>query len=297
MMKGRVRRHAMAICGFMFVSSVSHAQSTSVTRPLSKGPDIDSLLRVLDTSWHKSTSPHFQLYIEREHPAAASTQLLRQLEAAWLHDKEVIGEAVPGGLRINVVVTSSRTRFTPWMSPQNRGLAGRTPRGTEFAFLVHNDSVRAYTRHEVMHVITSRVWGMAVPSAYWLVEGFATYADGRCQNTTIAAVARDILAASPELTIADVTERFGEFAHADRARAYVLAGTLAAYVRETRGLEGVKAIWKGKDSLGTALQDMLIRPRNANGAMDTSLWRAFVVRAAGNSPGIHPDSLRRFACG
>jgi hypothetical protein len=276
---------------------MSHAQSTSLTRPLSKGPDIDSLLRVLDTSWQKSTSSHFQLLIERGRPATASQQLLRQLEAAWLHDEEVIGEPVPGGSRISVIVTSSRTRFTPWMSPQNRGLAGSTPRGTEFAFLVHNDSVRAYTRHEVMHVITRRVWGMVAPSAYWLAEGFATYADGQCQNTTIAGVARDILAASPEVTIADVTERFAEFAHADRARAYVLAGTLAAYVRETRGLEGVKAIWQGKDSLATGLQDMLSRPRNANGATETSLWRSFVTRAAGKSPGIHPDSLRRFACG
>jgi hypothetical protein len=255
-------------------------------------PKLETLLHTAGPPWTHSQSQHFDIYLERGNGSADRSGMLDSLEAAWRHAVDLVGP-VRGEPRANVFVTASRTRFAPMMSPQNRGLTTGAPDGKDFIIIIHNDSVRAYTRHEVMHLVTGRAWGREVPTALWLTEGIATFADGRCQNTTIYAVARDILDGSPKLTVKDMTLRFGDMMIADRLRAYVLAATLVGYVMDTRGPDVVKAVWQGRatmDSLPTQKQSLF------NEDVDRG-WREYVRRKAGSERGIDSLSLRRHACG
>jgi hypothetical protein len=161
--------------------------------------------------------------------------------------------------------------------------------GSEIVILVSNDTVRAHTRHEVMHVVSRRAWGWTGPA--WLVEGLATFADGQCQGTTLVAAARDILQREPTVTAEEVMERFVEMWRTDRGRAYVLAGTLIGSLWESRGRDGVRRLWQRADTLRAASASPLLRSDL------TREWRAHVERAAGSTPGVSPDAFRRRACG
>ena len=286
------------MCAHLFGALVCNAVVLSAQVAATHSPTwaakIDSLAHSPGPRWAIAHSAHFNVYVEKVSGAFSTRAILDSLEAAWTHDSALIGTSVPQAPPVSVFVTASRTRFSAMLSPQNRGVTTWTPEGFDLIILIHNDSVRAYTRHEVMHVISRRAWCQNARSAYWLVEGLATFADGRCQATTIDAAAREVLARAPATTIQDVTRKFLELAQDSRTRAgaYVLAGTLTGYLWETRGAAGVKALWQGTDTLSTEpsrTTTFLVDPTDA--------WHAYVKRVAGGRPGITDESLRRFGCG
>src|SRR4051812_1846021 len=180
------------------------------------GPSIDPrvLLRTAGPSFDSTQSPHFTIYTE--HGDRRSAGVADSLEAAWAHAVALLGMPVPDSPRVSVFVTASRTRFPLLLSPQNRGLTTGVASGPQVVILVHNDSVRLYARHEVMHAVARRAFGVPNRSSVWLVEGLATYADGRCQSASIAAVARDLLAEMPDLTANELITDFERMAARDR---------------------------------------------------------------------------------
>jgi hypothetical protein len=271
-------------------SSQSAAQSPSKA-PLQRSElSLDSLLRSPGPAWLSGQSDYFVVHVERN-AHASPTQMLDSLEAAWMYAITLVGAPVAESPRVQVLVTTSRTRFPRLLSPQTKGLTTLMPRGGEVIILVANDSVRALTRHEVMHVVAGRAWGPSAPSSgVWLIEGLATFADGRCQGTTIAAVGRDILKLEPTLSAEALMSRFEDMWKTDRGRAYVLAGTFVGSLWESRGRDGVRRLWQGSDTL---------KHSSFPGSRDdlTTEWRAHVRRAAGTSPGLSPAAFQRWSCG
>jgi hypothetical protein len=271
-------------------SSRGAAQSPSKAPLQTSELSLDSLLRSPGPAWLSGQSDHFVVHVERN-AHANPTQMLDSLEAAWMHAVTLLGAPVTEFPRVQVLVTASRTRFPRLLSPQTKGLTTRMPGHGEVSILVANDTVRALTRHEVVHVVSQRAWGPAAPSSgAWLIEGLATFADGQCQGTTIAVVGRDILQMQPTLTAEELMSRFNEMWKTDRGRAYVLAGTFVGSLWESRGRDGVRRLWQGSDTLKQSsfpgLRDDL-----------TSEWRAHVRSAAGTSPGLSPAAFQRWACG
>jgi hypothetical protein len=215
--------------------------------------------------------------------------MVDSLEAAWQSAVTLLGAPVADGPRIPVLVTASRTRFARLLEAEGKGLTTRMPGRGEIVLLVRNDSVRAYTRHEVMHVVSQRAWGWGIPGRVWLVEGLATFADGRCQTTTITAVARDLLRETPSVTAEEVAREFLSLKRVDRARAYVLAGTLVGSLWEDRGREGVRRLWQGLDTVTAA-------PRFDAGG-PTAVWHGYVMRHAASAPSLDTAAFRRLGCG
>jgi hypothetical protein len=274
---------------FVTASSAACAQDQPAP-PLSPATmTLDTLIHTRGPAWIDRESRHFHLY--REHPAGEGdvTALLDSLEEAWRHAVTLLDAHIADTPRTTVFVTRSRTRFTGAMPPVAKGLATHLP-GGDVILLVQNDSVRAYTRHEVMHLVARRAWdGGAVPT--WLVEGLPTYADGRCQRSTIIAVARDLLRARPTLTATALQRRFMDMLYTDRYASYVLAGSLVDYLWSSRGREGVRRLRQGRDSLEEA--SML---PGAGGAL-TREWRTHVSRVAADASGLDSAAFRRAGCG
>jgi len=252
--------------------------------------DLDLLRQTDGPAWRRAESPHFILFREQPVTGVSVSATIDSLETAWTAAVTLLGQSVAQAPRAHVFITASRTRFAAFVPPWAKGLTTRLRTGEDVILLVHNDSVRAYTRHEVMHLVASRAWGPA-RAGVWLVEGLATFADGRCQSSTVVAVGRDLLAARPELRTQDVTEKFLDLMRTERGTAYVLAGSLVDYLWTARGRDGVRRLWIGRDTLS----DNAILPGVAGEL--TSAWRAHVARKAGTTPGLSKATFLRAACG
>jgi hypothetical protein len=267
-------------------SAVSAQSSDASTL---RAPTMDALTRTAGPAWSTAESRHFIVHLERPVSADDVTRMLDSLEAAWSGALALLGATTIDETRTPVFVTHSRTRFGRLLPPEGKGLTTSFAGGGDVILLVMNDSVRAYTRHEVMHLVSRRVWG--VGHGMWLVEGLATFADGRCQGSTIRAVGRDLLASRRTLITNDLLTGFEPLWRSDRASAYVLTGTLVDYLWASHGRDGVRRLWQGADTLSEAA----VLP--GLGGELTAGWRAYVARVAGTSPGLESATFARLGCG
>jgi hypothetical protein len=249
----------------------------------------DSLLRTHGPPWQVSKSPHFVLYTERAEGMPLSPKLLLDsLEDAWTHASRLLGTPTDRS-PITVLVTLLPERFPNLLVQSSRGIARQTNAGGDLIILVHNYQVRPFSRHEVAHVVARRLWG--APSAAWVNEGVATWADGRCQGTTILAVARDLLRADPELTAAELPARFKNSRIAmlgPRFRAYILAGSMISFVYDKGGAQALHALWIG----GIPPAEFAIPGETLSVA-----WRRYVERRAASKPGLLVAALDSRGCG
>lgn len=293
-MAGRCRRLALMVLGSVALSSgLATAQAPEGTRI------VDHLRETPGPPWRTSSSAHFHLHVE-QHPwlEANATGLLDSLELAWTNAVARIGDPAIEE-PIAVFVTTSRTRLGPYAGPRARAVAMASRADGNVIIFAHNDTVRAFTRHEVMHIVAAHRWGRVAPGRSWLVEGLATWADGRCRDASIYAVARDQLALRPLLTARELVTQWDRLRDEKRDVAYALAASLVDFLWETRGREFVRHVWRGiEDPLARSPLAELAAPGSAFGAADiTNAWRDHVKRRAGNQPGVDPAIFARFGCG
>jgi hypothetical protein len=286
----RQRREVALVACLLTIGSAALRSQDAVPRLDSASTTLESLLHTRGPPWVPHQSPHFRIFAERPMREGELARVADSLEGAWRHARSLLEYSINDDPRATVLVTRSRTRFAGLVPKQGKGLYTQLRADGGVIVLVRNDSVRAYSRHEVMHLVAFSGWG-SPRGGWWLAEGLATFADGTCQHTTIAAVGRDRLRAQPSLTATALQRRFLELWRADRAMAYVLAGTLVDYLWATRGREGVRRLWQGGDSL----DEQSVLP-GAGGEL-TRGWRAHVERSAGNASGIDSTSFRRAGCG
>jgi hypothetical protein len=245
------------------------------------------LLQTAGPGWDSASSLHFLVYAERgERPRYDIRALIDSLETAWRDGLAILQSPAPDIPRITVLVTRSRHRFGPTMSPTNKGIAIAAQSDGETILLVHNDSVRLYARHEVMHTLSRHAWGAS--QQWWAMEGIAVVADGRCLGSSSMAVARDVLRSKPELTSGAFAKSFNVLVREDLASAYVLAGSLVSFLRARGGVPLVRQAW----TLGVDLLDL-----PATSDLTRTDWRTYVESATVGQPGTRPDSLARFGCG
>jgi hypothetical protein len=272
------------------LTSPVRAQTTPARTRQPANAELDWFRRTAGPSWRRGESRHFIVYREQPVTAMSLTATIDSLEAAWVAAASLLGQRFAEMPPATVFITASRTRFAPFVHPDWKGLTTRLPSGDDVIVFVQNDSVRLYTRHEVMHFVSLRTWGWPGPRP-WLIEGLATFADGKCQSSTILAVGRDLLKARPVFGIQDVVENFMEMAKTERATAYVLAGSLVDYLWSSRGRDAFHRLWTGRDSL----TDVGLLPGMSGEA--TAAWRAHVVRKAGTTSGLTPSAFARTGCG
>lgn len=258
--------------------------------------NVEALRTSAGPTWTRVESARFQVY--SEFPAPTTRALLDSLDAAWRHNAQLLGVTALDSTPITVFVTRTASRFPQHLTPVTKGAAGRSLDGRDLIVLVYNDSVRAYTRHEVMHVLARRAWGLGpAQDGEWLREGLATFADGTCQGAPLLTVARDVLRREPALTIDGVHRDFPALHRSQRAAAYVVAGSIVAYLWATRGRAGVARLWRGADSLTVAQVTIPgLGTRGSQSAEDRA-WRYYVESAAGASLGLAEIAFARLGCG
>jgi hypothetical protein len=276
----------IAVAILLFARTVGGQAAVLSSAPTPTGIAV-GLLRTAGPGFDSASSHHFLVYAERgERPRYDIRALIDSLETAWREGLAILESPVPDLPRITVLVTRSRHRFSPTMSPTNKGIAIAAESDGETILLVHNDSVRLYARHEVMHTLSRRAWGAS--QHWWVMEGIAVVADGRCLGSTSMALARDLLRAKPELTAGVFAKSFSALVREDLASAYGLAGSLVSFLLARGGVPLVRQTW----TVGADLIDL-----PATSDLTRTDWRTYVESATVGQPSIHPDSLARFGCG
>jgi len=284
------------VTGAVIAASLVVGGAPSIARAQrpAPGPSIDTLLATAGPGWTNGTSEHFRVYVERSaFSSRYLIEMLDSLERAWTSAADLIASPVTNASPVTVLVTASRTRFARLLPPTAKGVTTSLPAVGDLVVLVHNDSVRPYARHEVMHVVARRAWGHGSPFTGWVNEGLATYADGHCQGSTIMAVGRDILRQWPEVTVAEVADPSAALFSTNRARAYVLSATLVAYVWETAGRDAVRALWQAKDPRAV----LGILTTGTGGDDPTPRWREWINQRAGSQIGLDSVAFQRDDCG
>jgi hypothetical protein len=146
-------------------------------------------------------------------------------------------DASYSGRRLVLFFVGSREEMRPLTGTAAGGWTV-TAEGT--AFLVANDTVRPALRHELMHLLSWRIWG--IPGGVWLSEGVATAASGGCRGYTFDDLAAALDRASRLASFEELRHRF-TYAGEGGAEHYVEAASVVTYIDRVYGRKRLREFW------------------------------------------------------
>jgi hypothetical protein len=190
-----------------------------------------------DFRWSHRRTPSTNTYVLRGSDAAPMlARLAAESEDAVTRNLTWLGEQRAGG-RINLFFVGSRDEQRPFTGTRAGGWSVVTE-GT--AFLVANDSVSPAIRHEIMHLLSWRLWGP--PAGMWLSEGLATASAGGCAGWSIDELAAALYREKELATTAVLRRRFRTGGNQGIVH-YISAGSLVLYIDQTFGRAKLKELW------------------------------------------------------
>jgi hypothetical protein len=104
--------------------------------------------------------------------------------------------------------------------------------------VVFNDGWRAFERHELTHAVTLGTWTR--PAGPAVVEGLATYVDGRCGGYENGRVVRTILDQGLLIPMGTLA---GDFRQQNDLIAYLQAASMIEFTVDREGPEAVAILW------------------------------------------------------
>lgn len=137
--------------------------------------------------WRRQSTDHSDLYVlSGSRAETLAHELPRDAEVAVQEGLEFLGEKFSGPkLQLFVVGTDSE------IAPLAGGLAfGEADPTHGVSFMVGNDSMTPPLRHEVMHLLSGRLWGP--PALMWMAEGTGTLITRECGGQELGAIAAEL---------------------------------------------------------------------------------------------------------
>ena len=139
------------------------------------------------------------------------------------------------------IVVDSRDEMKSFVGIRHKGM---TSLGNDLLFLVYNQNTRAYTRHELFHLVAFRLWGL--PSSRILDEGGAMYADSICINYNEPIIILNKYLYENELwySFQDLKDNFNKCANENDIIAYLQSALVFKYLYENYGLDKIENLWQ-----------------------------------------------------
>lgn len=198
----------------------------------------DRTLSRPDVRWIYRRTADANVYVLSSSAAAPMLPLLasesqRAIEAnlQWLGERSSKG-------RLNLFFVGSRDEMRPFTGTGSGGWSV-VSEGT--AFLVASDSINPAIRHEVMHLLSWRLWG--TPGGVWMSEGAATAAVGGCRDWTLDEIAAALYRDRQLATISEMRRRFRN-GGTQGAVHYLSAGSLVEFIDRTWGRVKLRELWQ-----------------------------------------------------
>ena len=230
-----------------------------------------------DFRWSHRRTANANVYVLRGSDAAPLlSQLAVKSEQAITENLSWLGERGTKG-RLNLFFVGSRDEQRPFTGTRSAGWS-IVAEGT--AFLVANDSVRPAIRHEVMHLLSWRLWGS--PGGMWLSEGVATASAGRCRDWTIDEIAAALYRQRELATAATLRRRF-RTGGTEGTVHYISAASLVMYIDATFGRAKLRELWSsglaGVDQvLGISALELERRWRAQTATVDSPVRWSSIAR-------------------
>jgi hypothetical protein len=214
--------------------------------------------------WITRRTEHLELHAKANSALASALRDLGEAaERAVTWDLRILGER-SSGARMHLFFVASRAEMVPLVGA---GPGGHAVVAEGTAFLVANDSVHPPLRHELMHLLSWRLWG--TPAGEWVSEGLATFAAG-CGNHDMNDVAAALARANRLAPFSAIRHTF-VFAGEAGAANYFQAASMIAFTRSTYGVDRLRTFW----STGLAASG---RSLGVEAAVLEAQWRAAIDR-------------------
>jgi hypothetical protein len=212
----------------------------------------EAVLALKALSWDSVTTSQFTMYTVRDSFIAAhAVDYRRQADAAFADALKVLGEpAFP--FHVRLFVTRSRDDIellqgigtTGWGDPESLSAA-----------VVASDACRPVIRHELMHVVSLRLWGAPyarrdsadAPNALgfdrssWLREGLAAAAEDLWVRYSYRGMAAQWQEEGGMIPLDSLVNAFARY---DDLATYVQSGTLVEYLLTAYGSGRFHELWR-----------------------------------------------------
>lgn len=211
-----------------------------------QGADTSIVLRALDTAmyqWHRVETSRATLYAAVSVSPHAIAQIADSVDGIIASHLTWLGAAEMGS-KLRLFFVGSRDEIEPITG--SRAPAWSEP-GSGSAFFVVTDSARTALRHETMHLLSWREWG--VPSAFWMSEGVATAAVPLCGGLSTGAVVSMLDRAGMLLPLETLRSNFS-FAGDTGFVFYLQSADLVQFIDRTFGREKLRTVWSGDGLAG-----------------------------------------------
>lgn len=191
-----------------------------------------------DYQWFHHASDHLDLYsLPGTYPHDRRDFLAYDAEQARANALRIIGERDYQG-RISFFYLESREDTRALFGQPAWGRAD--PLG-DAVVLAWNQERTLFQRHEIMHVLSWGVWGIASLPNGWISEGLAVFAQGRCRGYDLHELTRSLDQSDSLLQIDSLVNHFWE---QEEVLAYVQAGSVVRYIHEVWGAEVLRRLWQ-----------------------------------------------------
>jgi hypothetical protein len=211
----------------------------------------EALLSVKGLDWDSTTTPQFTMYAVRDSFIAAhAVEYRRRADSAFVDALQMLGEpAFP--FHVYLFVTRSRDDIELL---QGIGTTGWGDAESLTAAVVANDLCRPVFRHELMHVVSLRLWGqpfskreptdtlnrLGFDRGSWLREGLAAAAENLWVNYSYRGMAAQWQAEGGMIPLDSLVNAFARY---DDLQTYVQSGTLIEYLLTEYGSARFHELW------------------------------------------------------
>jgi hypothetical protein len=242
------------------------------TLPSRSRKRVADALAMHDHRWiHRSTA-HAELYVLAGSRAEKLLPTLpANVERAIDADLAFLGASFSGA-KLQILIVGTDTEMTPLIGGSAFGNAEPTEGS---AYLVGNDSMPPALRHEVMHLLSWRLWGK--PATPWLGEGLAMVAAGGCGGYTPSAIAAELGREGKLVPLETLWHKFN-YAWESGALYYSEAASLVDYIDRTYGRTRLRAFWP------TGAYDAIKQRLGVDLSTLERDWRADLARQTPSAP-------------
>src|SRR5687767_8731371 len=163
-------------------------------------------------------------------------ELMKECENALDFDMKILKlDTVPYLIRVHYY--NSRGDLSKYMLGTWSGVAEIWKNSI---YLVRGEKVKAPTKHEMMHLLSGKLWGFPHPGSEWLNEGLATYAANNCNGFNLEQIYSYYL---DRKMLIDLDSLGSSFYKHDDMIAYHQAGYISQWLLEHYGLDKLKELW------------------------------------------------------
>ena len=256
--------------------------------PVRRNDEFEGMARAAsanpDFTWKTIDGSGCRMHYQPDSFAARHVVVLLRSAERSIEDGLVFLEEQNYERRIEVFYISSREELKKLVGMNATGYADME---SNSVYLVCKDDWRSFDQHEILHLLSLRIWGNPHRPVEWIREGMAVYVDGRCGQYTINELVHYLLL---EDKLPSLQTLIYSFRAQNDLLAYLQCGSLIGYVYETYGLDGLRKLWDGgaaniQDVLGITLEEL------------EAAWRAHVLGSITGKSDVDWEAIKDPGCG